>query len=89
MACRSIRRRFNVSVNERLILSYWFAYRVFDEQIDLEPGAPVLEGPFPTYDEAKAQKLSYRGTDLQKTSVFFAASRVDAEKQIEIETWMV
>jgi hypothetical protein len=70
-------------------LSYWFAYRVFDKQIDLEPGASVLEGPFPTYDEAKTRKLSRLGADLQKTSIFSAASREDAEEHIGVETWMV
>ena len=70
-------------------MNYWFAYRVFDKQIDLIPGASVLEGPFPTYDEAKLRKLSRRGADLQKTSIFPAASREDAERMIENETWMI
>lgn len=72
-----------------MILSYWFAYRVFDKKIDLKPGAAVLEGPYQTYDQAKAKKLSCRGSDLQKTSIFPAASKEDAEKQIARETWMV
>jgi hypothetical protein len=70
-------------------LSYWFAYRVFDKEIELEPGAAILEGPFETYDAAKSQKQSYRGSDMQKKSIFQAASKEDAEKHISKETWTV
>lgn len=82
-------RQLNVLAERSVILSYWFAYRVFDEKIDLTSGAAVLEGLFQTYDQAKEKKLSYRGSDLQKTSIFPAASKEDAEKQIARETWMV
>lgn len=70
-------------------MSYWFAYRVFDKNIDLQPGSAVLEGPFETYDKAKLEKLSCRGSDLQKTSIFSAPSKKDAEKQIAKETWTI
>lgn len=70
-------------------MSYWFAYRVFDKNIDIDPGAPVLNGPYKTYDEAKSKKLSYSGSDLQKTSIFSAVSKEDAEKKIESEKWIV
>lgn len=69
-------------------MSYWFAYGVFDKQIDLKPGAAVLEGPFQSYDDAKSKKLRCRGSDLQKTSIFPAASKEDAERQIANETWI-
>ena len=70
-------------------LSYWFAIRVFDKKIDLKLGVPVLEGPFELYDEAESKKRYYVGTDIQKTPIFQAASKEDAEKHVEEETWVI
>lgn len=71
------------------ILSYWFAYRVYQKGIDLEPGTPVLEGPFKSYESAKQEKESIRGSDMQKTSIFPADSKEKAEEKLPGETWMV
>ena len=70
-------------------LSYWFAYRVFDRNIDINPGAEILEGPFESYELAKSEKIKIRGSDMQKTSIFPAASKNDAEIHLPNETWMV
>jgi nicotinamide mononucleotide (NMN) deamidase PncC len=70
-------------------MAYWFAYRVFDTKIDVKPGSAILEGPFVTYEEAKSKKLQLRGSDLQKTSVFSAATKEEAEAQIARESWMI
>lgn len=69
-------------------MSYWFGYRVFDKRIDLQPGWEILKGPYESYDAAKADKLSFRGSDLQKTSISPADSKDEAIKKMEFETWM-
>lgn len=66
-------------------MSYWFGYRVFHQN---NPGAEILEGPFNTYEAAKAVKQSIRGSDMQKTSIFPANSREDAAEKMKYETWM-
>jgi len=70
-------------------LSYWFAYRVFDQRIDINPGCAILEGPFESYELAKSEKLKIRGSDMQKTSIFTAASKSEAQAHLPKETWMV
>jgi len=70
-------------------MSYWFGYRVFDKTIDLQPGGEILKGPYESYDAAKADKLSFRGSDLQKTSIYPADSKEEATKKMKSETWMV
>lgn len=70
-------------------MSYWFAYRVYQKGIDLKPGSPVLEGPFQTYQDAKKLKESIRGGDIQKTSIFPADSKEQAEMKLAVETWIV
>ena len=70
-------------------MDYWFAYRVFDKSIDISPGSGILEGPFDLYEEAKKVKVSIRGSDMQKTSIFKASSKSEAESKLKNETWMV
>jgi hypothetical protein len=70
-------------------MSYWFAFRVYQKGVDLEPRSPVLEGPFKTYQDAKKEKVSIRGGDMQKTSIFPAESKEEAENRLAGETWMV
>lgn len=70
-------------------MSYWFAYRVYDSNIDLKPGSPILEGPFESYEEAKKEKVSIRGSDMQKTSIFPAENKLEAKEFLKKETWMV
>ena len=70
-------------------MNYWFAYRVFDRSIDINPGSAILEGPFETYESAKEIKIAIRGGDMQKTSIFTAPSEDEAKKKIEKETWIV
>lgn len=70
-------------------MSYWFAYRVFNPKIDINPGGAVLEGPFDSYELAKSVKLKIHGSDMQKTSIFPAASKIEAEAHLPKETWMV
>lgn len=70
-------------------MSYWFAYRVYDSNIDLKPGAPILEGPFKSYEDAKQVKISIRGSDMQKTSIFSSENKIEAEDHLKNETWMV
>lgn len=67
-------------------MSYWFAFRVYQKGVDLEPCSPVLEGPFETYLDAKKEKMSIRGGDIQKTSIFPAESKEEAENQLARET---
>jgi len=70
-------------------LNYWFAYRVFDQKIDIEPGTEILQGPFESYELAKAEKIKIRSSDMRKTSIFTAVSKDDAEICLLRETWMV
>lgn len=70
-------------------LFHWFAHRVFDRNIDIEQGDAILEGPFVSYELAKSEKLKIRGSDIQKTPIFPAASKNDAEIHLLKETWMV
>jgi len=70
-------------------MDYWFAYRVFDRSIDISPGSEILEGPFDSYEKAKKVKVSIRGSDMQKTSIFKASSKSEAESKLKNETWMV
>ncbi|MGM0951342.1 MAG: hypothetical protein ACQEW7_00035 [Pseudomonadota bacterium] len=70
-------------------MSYWFAYRVHQKGIDLNPGTPILEGPFDSHGSAKQVKESIHGSDMQKTSIFLADSKEKAEEQLARETWMV
>ena len=67
-------------------MSYWFTYRIFDKNIDLKPRSSILEGPFASYDAAKLQMESCRGSDLQTTQIFQAGSKEEAEKYINKET---
>lgn len=71
-------------------MSYWFAYRVYHKEIDLNPGSPILEGPFDTYKDAKKEKEkeNIRGNDMQKTAIFPAENREEAEMKLAKETWM-
>ena len=70
-------------------MSYWFAYRVYDRLIDITPGSAILEGPYESYEKAKEVKVSIRGSDMQKTSIFNASSEDDAKDKLKNETWMV
>ncbi|MCG9723469.1 hypothetical protein [Shewanella sp. Isolate7] len=70
-------------------MSYWFGYRVFDKSIDLSPGAEILEGPFDSYEDAKKIKITMRGSDMQKTSIFKAISESAAKEQLKNESWMI
>lgn len=70
-------------------MNYWFAYRVFNSDIDKSPGDAVLEGPFDSHEQAKSVKLKIQGFDMQKTSIFPANSKSEAEAQVLKETWMV
>ncbi len=70
-------------------MCYWFGYRVFDRSIDLSPGSEILEGPFDSYENAKNEKISIRGSDMQKTSIFKASSEDKAKEQLKNENWMV
>ncbi len=70
-------------------MSYWFAYRVNDKNIDISPGSAIIEGPFESYDKAKKIKENIRGSDMEKTSIFKAESKLDAEEKLKKETWMV
>ncbi len=68
-------------------MSYWFAYRIYDKAIDLEPGKIVLEGPFQNYESAKRRKTEIRrlGLDFLITAVFEAASEGEARARAEVE----
>ncbi|HAR95006.1 MAG TPA: hypothetical protein DCR97_03440 [Deltaproteobacteria bacterium] len=70
-------------------MSYWFGYRAYNKDIDLLPGAGILEGPFDSYDAAKRKKESIRGNDIQKTSIFPAEDKEQAYEKIANETWMI
>jgi hypothetical protein len=70
-------------------LSYWFAYRVSASSSGGNPGAAVLEGPFETNNAAKSEKESIRGWDMEKTAIFTAETKGAAQKQLDLETWMV
>jgi len=70
-------------------LSYWFAYRVAASGNSGRPGAAILQGPFESYNAAKSVKVSIRGSDMEKTSIFPADTKEAAEKKINLETWMV
>ena len=70
-------------------MNYWFAYRVYDRSIDISPGSAVLEGPYESYEKAKEVKISIRGSDIQKTSIFKASSEEEANEILKNETWMV
>ncbi|MBI5874958.1 MAG: hypothetical protein HZB81_03795 [Deltaproteobacteria bacterium] len=70
-------------------MKYWFAYRVFDASVDQKPQSSVVRGPFDTYQKAKSEKMMLRGADIQKTAIFQAVSREDAEAIAENETYMI
>jgi hypothetical protein len=70
-------------------MSYWFAFRVFDRSIDINPGSAILEGPFETYESAKERKIAIRGGCMQKTSIFTAPFEDEAKQNLEKETWIV
>lgn len=70
-------------------MSYWFAYRVAADRNGNRPGAAILEGPFESYHHAKSVKVGIRGYDMEKTAIFPADKKEEAEKHLKLETWMV
>lgn len=67
-------------------MTSWFGLRVIDNA-PINPGAPLLEGPFPDYQAAKAARERSRARDMQHTSIFSAPDASAAYEQLARETW--
>ena len=67
---------------------YWYASRIFDPDIDIEPCPPLLKGPYKTREEAKKSKLSDKNViDVEQTEIFQSPSADYAKELIKNLSW--
>ncbi len=59
-------------------MKHWFGIRYVSLLGD-NPGNGVVQGPFDSYDEAKARKLNMKQKDTESTPVFTAINKNEAE----------
>jgi hypothetical protein len=64
---------------------YWFGYRVFNKEIDIQARHKVLSKPFKTRDEAKKDRITYDSKEFEKTAIFIAKDKNAAEIELKKE----
>ncbi|MCF7498884.1 hypothetical protein [Pseudoalteromonas sp. L1] len=67
-------------------MKHWFGFRCVDLN-GRNPGSKILEGPFESYDEAKAKKLALKAVDTESTSVFTATDEPQARELMNTESF--
>ncbi|WP_017217187.1 hypothetical protein [Pseudoalteromonas sp. NJ631] len=67
-------------------MKYWFGFRCVDLD-GRNPGSKILEGPFKSYDEAKAKKLALKAIDTESTLVFTAIDEPQARELMNTESF--
>jgi hypothetical protein len=68
-------------------LFYWFGFQLFNKKVDIQPKEKQLSKSFESYDEAKIERMIYSTQDYQRTSIFEATSKEEAEKKMNLESF--
>jgi hypothetical protein len=65
-------------------MEHWYGFRCI-ELDGSNPGSKCLEGPFSSYNEAKAHKQNVCARDMEHTAIFQVDSKLSAEESMQSE----